>query len=72
MAEVCRRANPSVQVREYPSLAAALLAAASVPFVAIAGSLYLIGEAMELLHLSPATANSERELNEWSGLCGQQ
>lgn len=72
LAEVCRRANPSVQVREYPSLAAALLAAASVPFVAIAGSLYLIGEAMELLHLSPATANSERELNEWSGLCGQQ
>jgi hypothetical protein len=34
-------------------------------FVAIAGSLYLIGEAMELLRLSPAKATGERGLNEW-------
>jgi len=68
LAEVCRRANPAAQVRECASLAAALLDAANVPFVAIAGSLYLIGEAMELLQLSPATANSERDLNEWGGV----
>ena len=36
-------------------------------FVAIGGSLYLIGEAMELLHLSPAKPANERGLNEWSG-----
>ena len=36
-------------------------------FVAIAGSLYLVGEAMELLHLSPAKAANERGLNEWRG-----
>jgi hypothetical protein len=34
-------------------------------FVTIGGSLYLIGEAMELLHLSPAKASNERRLNEW-------
>ena len=36
-------------------------------FVTIGGSLYLIGEAMELLHLSPGKTNSERGLNEWGG-----
>ena len=39
-------------------------------FVTIAGSLYLIGEAMELLQLSPAKANNERGLNEWQGAAG--
>ena len=34
-------------------------------FVTIAGSLYLIGEAMELLGLSAANSQSERGLNEW-------
>ena len=68
LAEVCRRANPAAEVREYPSLAAALLdAAKGAPFIAVAGSLYLIGEAMELLQLSPATEAGERGLNEWSG-----
>jgi dihydrofolate synthase/folylpolyglutamate synthase len=65
LAEVCRRANPNAQVIEHPSLDAALADAARDRFVAIAGSLYLIGEAMELLHLSPATAIGERALNEW-------
>jgi len=44
-----------------------LAAAANDSFVTIAGSLYLIGEAMELLHLSPTKVNNERRLNEWSG-----
>ena len=35
------------------------------PLVVVTGSLYLVGEALELLGLSPATGN-ERALNEWS------
>ena len=65
LAEACRAANPSAAVIEYPSLAAALSDTARDPFVTIAGSLYLIGEAMELLGLSAGTAENERELNEW-------
>ena len=34
-------------------------------FVVITGSLYLVGEALELLGLSPA-GEGERGLNEWS------
>jgi len=66
LAEVCHRANPRARVRECDSLAAALADSASNRFVVIAGSLYLIGEAMELLHLSAATPSDERGLNEWS------
>jgi dihydrofolate synthase / folylpolyglutamate synthase len=67
LAEVCCRANPSAQVVECASLAAALADTDADSFVAIAGSLYLIGEAMELLRLSPVKASDERGLNEWSG-----
>ncbi|HXP62868.1 MAG TPA: folylpolyglutamate synthase/dihydrofolate synthase family protein [Dongiaceae bacterium] len=67
LAEACRRANPRVPIGEFPSLAAALADTAPEPFVTVAGSLYLIGEAMELLHLSPAKAGQERDLNEWIG-----
>jgi dihydrofolate synthase/folylpolyglutamate synthase len=66
LAEACRRANPQAPAREFPSLAAALADTARDGFVTIAGSLYLVGEAMELLHLSPAKAGHERGLNEWS------
>jgi dihydrofolate synthase / folylpolyglutamate synthase len=68
LAEVCGRANPAAQVSEYPSLAAALGDTDRESFVTIAGSLYLIGEAMELLRLSPIKANNERGLNEWGGV----
>ena len=66
LAEVCQLANPGARVAEYPTLAAALEATSKDNFVIISGSLYLIGEAMELLGLSPALASSERGLNEWS------
>lgn len=66
LAEACKRANPILRVSEYASLGAALADAAEEPFVTITGSLYLIGEAMELLHLSLATASDERGLNEWT------
>jgi folylpolyglutamate synthase/dihydropteroate synthase len=67
LAETCRATNPAAEVRECASLSAALEAVAGEPFVCVTGSLYLIGEAMELLHLSPATGQDERGLNEWSG-----
>ncbi|TMQ00534.1 MAG: hypothetical protein E6L09_06225 [Verrucomicrobia bacterium] len=65
LVEPCRRANPSAQVIACPSLADALKQTANDPLVVITGSLYLVGEAMELLGLSP-TAPSERALNEWT------
>ncbi len=65
LAEVCHRANPGVQVTECASLTAALTGAESDGFVAIAGSLYLIGEAMELLQVASARPAGERGLNEW-------
>ncbi len=70
LAEICRLANPNAPVAEFDSLHSALADAGSEPFVTIAGSLYLIGEAMEELHLSPAKAR-ERALNEWSGIPAQ-
>jgi len=67
LAEACHRVNSSAPVDEFPSLAAALAGTARDPFVAIAGSLYLIGEAMELLHVSASQTTNERALNEWGG-----
>ncbi len=64
--DVCREANPTAQVTACSSLADALTQVADDPFVVITGSLYLVGEAMELLKLSPATVGSERGLNEWT------
>src|SRR5437879_217818 len=68
LAEVCRSANPNVSVAEYSSFSAAWQEATDEDFVTVAGSLYLIGEAMELLGLSPGKRPSERELNEWGEL----
>jgi dihydrofolate synthase/folylpolyglutamate synthase len=66
LGEICRQANPAAQILEFPSLAAALSNVAPDPFVTIAGSLYLVGEALELLQLTSPTPTPERELNEWS------
>ena len=68
LAGACRRANPRARVTEHGSLREALTATRSEAFLTVAGSLYLVGEAMELLHLSPAKARNERGLNEWSGV----
>jgi dihydrofolate synthase/folylpolyglutamate synthase len=66
LAEACRRANPRALVTECASLREALADSAREGFLVIAGSLYLIGEAMELLQLSPSKVIEERGLNEWS------
>ena len=55
-----RKLPPAIHWRE------ALEKSADDDFVVITGSLYLVGEALELLGLSPAGAG-ERGLNEWSG-----
>ena len=64
LATICARANPAAEVLEFPSLQPALDDSQSDPLVVIAGSLYLVGEAMEALNLSH-TSPSERALNEW-------
>ena len=69
LAGACRAANPSAEVLACANLAEALNNTANEEFVVITGSLYLVGEALELLGLSPA-AESERRLNEWSAGTG--
>jgi dihydrofolate synthase/folylpolyglutamate synthase len=66
LAPACRAANPRAEIIEAKSLAEALKLADRDPLVVIAGSLYLIGEALELLKLSTETPSNERNLNEWT------
>ncbi|HEY2084308.1 MAG TPA: folylpolyglutamate synthase/dihydrofolate synthase family protein [Verrucomicrobiae bacterium] len=61
----CRESNPRAAIEVCGSLAEALQKISAVPFVVIAGSLYLVGEAMELLHLAGVSESNEKELNEW-------
>ena len=66
LAEACRKMNPAAEIVAGNSLADALDKSAGDRFVVITGSLYLVGEALELLGLSPA-GTAERGLNEWTG-----
>jgi len=68
LADPCRRGNPGAQITACASLREALPTTMREAFLVIAGSLYLIGEAIELLHLSPAKAQNERGLNQWSDI----
>jgi dihydrofolate synthase/folylpolyglutamate synthase len=73
LAEICRTVNPAAEIFVCGSLSEALEksgARGRAPepaqdLIVITGSLYLVGEALELLGLSPAGAG-ERGLNEWS------
>ena len=65
LAQACRAANRAANITPCNSLAEAFELARPDPFVVIAGSLYLIGEAMEQLDLSPEISADERRLNEW-------
>jgi dihydrofolate synthase / folylpolyglutamate synthase len=65
LAAACRAANPAARIRACSGVAAALKESAASPMVVITGSLYLVGEALELLGLSPADGG-ERGLNEWT------
>jgi dihydrofolate synthase/folylpolyglutamate synthase len=61
----CRESNPRAQIDVCDSLLDALQKVSNVPFIVIAGSLYLVGEAMELLHLTAISERDEKGLNEW-------
>ncbi|MBA4147348.1 MAG: bifunctional folylpolyglutamate synthase/dihydrofolate synthase [Verrucomicrobia bacterium] len=61
---ICRATNPNAEVTSCETLAQALQQTEASPFVVITGSLYLIGEAMELMAISHG--KNERGLNEWS------
>jgi dihydrofolate synthase / folylpolyglutamate synthase len=65
LAAAFRSANPAAQVSACKNLAAALAATKDQPFIVVTGSLYLVGEALELLGRSPANA-AERGLNDWT------
>ena len=64
LAAVCRSAHPAAEIVCADSLRDGLKNCAGDPFVVLTGSLYLVGEAMELLGVS-ASGNRERGLNEW-------
>jgi len=61
-----RKANPGAKVVVWNSLTQALEATAQDSFVVITGSLYLVGEALELLRHDQRGTPNERGLNEWS------
>jgi len=65
LAEICRAANRTAEILVCDSLKEALQKTSAENFIVITGSLYLVGEALELLGFSPAAEN-ERALNEWS------
>jgi dihydrofolate synthase/folylpolyglutamate synthase len=64
LAEICRAANPAAEIFICHSLREALRKISTENLIVVTGSLYLVGEALVLLGLSPAAEN-ERALNEW-------
>ena len=63
---LCWSANPRANTTCHDSLEDALEHVAGASFIIITGSLYLVGEALELLGLSPDCAADERALNDWT------
>jgi dihydrofolate synthase / folylpolyglutamate synthase len=63
----CQHAGVARPVRSCPTVADALRAAGTDPFVLVTGSLYLVGEMLEALGIDAAPpGGNERALNEWS------
>jgi dihydrofolate synthase/folylpolyglutamate synthase len=65
LAAACRAVNPAAEIVTGDSLVEALTRAEGDAFIILTGSLYLVGEALEILGLSPANGG-ERVLNEWA------
>ena len=61
----CQAANPAAAIEVAESLGQALEWCAAEPFVVVAGSFYLVGEAMERLGVAPTPSEAERQLNDW-------
>ncbi len=68
LAEACRQANLLAEVLTADSLRAALARAGADELVVIAGSLYLVGEALALLDPAFADGDDERGLNDWTAI----
>jgi dihydrofolate synthase/folylpolyglutamate synthase len=66
LASACRAANPAAEIFCCASLGEALKKTGDDSFVIVTGSLYLVGEALEMLGLSPA-GPGECGLNDWTG-----
>ena len=66
LAEIFRTANPAAEAVTGKNFQEALIACKDEPFVVITGSLYLVGEALEVFGLLSANPG-ERGLNEWPG-----
>jgi dihydrofolate synthase/folylpolyglutamate synthase len=64
LAQICREENPRAAVHIANHASEAIAHTRADAFVVIAGSLYLVGEALELLGASDT--RGERGLNEWS------
>ena len=67
LAAACREVAPEISIDAQQALSAAWGACAGEEFILITGSLYLVGEAMELLRVIPTFHPLERGLNDWSG-----
>ena len=65
LAAVCNEGGATLRAVACESLAEALNQAQEERLIVVTGSLYLVGEALELLRPANARAPSERELNEW-------
>ena len=65
LAKTFRAANPAAEVLGCNNFEDALIASKDEPFIVVTGSLYLVGEALEELILSPG-GTGERGLNEWA------
>lgn len=65
LAETFRAAHPSATVTPLVTLKEAMQVNVNEPFILITGSLYLVGEALELLGAAPTDA-AGRSLNEWA------
>jgi dihydrofolate synthase/folylpolyglutamate synthase len=65
LADTCKFANPRAEIFVCSSLGEALKKSPPNTLTVITGSLYLVGEALELFGCLPS-AKSERDLNEWN------
>jgi dihydrofolate synthase/folylpolyglutamate synthase len=68
LARTCRLSHPSLPANCLGSVREALSRLEAEQFVVVTGSLYLVGEAMDWLGLSPARDTGEQALNDWSAL----
>ncbi len=66
LSQACHHANPTAPITVCDSLELALTQTSTAAFLLLTGSIYLIGEALERLHLSSTKPLNERSLNEWS------